>query len=340
MTVARNQGFEILDFTPLTELQPRIPKFITDLGLFTPFYGSTTIAQVERVEDGIDAISAQSRGGNRNYAGRETAIQRNFNTAFFPLDSRFTAQEIQDLKEYGTTQVPASMQNRINRTQERIAKSHASLKERAYYAAVFQGASYAPNYPQAQYDYATEFGVTAKVKPQFDVNFADEATDPRTTIEQQARQHIQKYAGDAGESYRVVAIVGSRVFDALKDHPRCREAYSQYPSESEPLRNRLGGDVLNRSWETEGVLYLEDFMGQQIGALGADEAYFLPLGIADMFQCHYSPADHKDYANTVAQEQYMFLLEDHRTSTVETETSFICVNTRPELVVPAKIQAA
>lgn len=339
MTVARNQGFEVLDFTPLTELFPRIPKFISDLGLFTPYYGSTTIAQVERVEDGIDTIAAQPRGADRNYAGREKAIQRNFNTAFFPLDAKFTPQEIQDLKEYGTTDVPMSMQNRVNRSQERIAKSHATLKERAMYAAVLEGKSYAPNFPQAQYVYADEFGVSAKVKSQFDVDFSDQDTDPRTTIEQQARQHIQKYAGDAGEAYRVVAIVGSQFFDALKDHPKCTQAYSQYPSTSEPLRDRLGANSINRSWETEGVLYLEDFMGQQIGALGADEAYFMPLGISDMFQCHYSPADHKDYANTTAQDMYMWMLEDHRTSRVETETSFICVNTRPELVVPAKIKA-
>ena len=131
----------------------------------------------------------------------------------------------------------------------------------------------------------------------------------------------------------MIAIVGSKFFDGLKDHPLCRAAYSSYASASEPLRNRLGGNLINRSWETEGITYLEDFMGVQLGEIATGEAYFLPLGIEDMFQEHYAPADHKDYANTEAQEMYMFVEETPRTSQVQTETSFIVVNTRPELVV-------
>lgn len=337
MTVARDSGFNILDFTALTELFPRVPKFLGELGLFNEsYFGSTTIAQVERVEDQIDAIQATSRGGDRQFVGKEQAIQRNFTQPYFTLDAKFTAQDIQDLKAYGENpDVPMTMQQRIERSRTRMAKSHAVLRERARYSAL-KGSSYAPGFPQAQYTYATEFGVTTKVKAQISIDFTDVDTDPRTTIEQEARAHIQKYAGDNGDSYQVIAICGSKFFDGLKDHPLCKEAYSSYPSSSEPLRNRLGGDVINRSWETEGITYLEDYMGVQLGEIATDEVWFLPLGIEDMFQTHFAPADHKDYANTTAQEMYMFMLEGSRYDKVETETSFITVNTRPELVVNGK----
>lgn len=336
MPVQTNGEYGIVDFSSLTELFPRIPKFMDQLGLFgETFYGSSTIAQVERVEDQIDDIKATSRGGDRQFVGRESVIQRNFTHPYFTLDGKFTAQDIQDLKAYGEGDMPMTMASRVERTRGRIAKSHAVLRERARYAAL-KGTSYAPNFPQAQYTYATEFGVASKVKAQFTVAFADESVDPRTTIEQEARQHIQKYAGNQADSYQVIAIVGSKFFDGLKDHPKTTAAYSSYASSSEPLRNRLGGDLINRSWSTEGVTYLEDFMGVQLGEIATDEAYFLPLGIEDMFQTHYAPADHKDYANTTAQELYMFMLEGARSDKVETETSFIMVNTRPELVVNAK----
>lgn len=336
MTVARNGDFTVLDYTELTELFPRIPKFLDSLGIFgEAFYGSTTIAQVERVEDQVDDIQATSRGGDRQFVGKESAIMRNFTQPYFTLDGKFTAQDIQDLKEYGSPDMPMTMQSRINRTRTRIAKGHAVLRERARYAAL-KGNSYAPNFPQAQYDYAVEFGVTAKVKPQVGIDFTDLTVDPRTTIEQEARQHIQKYAGNQGDAYQVIAICGSKFFDGLKDHPLTREAYSGYASASEPLRQRLGGDMINRSWETEGVTYLEDFMGVQLGEIATDEVWFLPLGIQDMFQTHFAPADHKDYANTTAQDMYMFMLEGSRYDKVETETSFLQVNTRPELVVNGK----
>lgn len=341
MTI-KSTGYSFLDFSELTELFPRIPKFLDELGLFgDAFYGSSTIAQVERVSDGVDNIIAQARDGDRNYSGGETAIQRNFNVPFFPLDSKkMGAVDIQDMKDFlDNPNVPMTMQKRMDRAQARIAKSHAVLKERARYKAL-KGTSYAPTQPISQYDYATEFGVTAKVKSQITVDFTNASVDPRTTIEQEARQHIQKYAGDQSDSYQVVAIVGSKFFDALKDHPLCRSAYSSYSSDSEPLRRRLGGNLINRSWETEGITYLEDFMGQQLGEVATDEAWFLPLGIEDQFQVHHAPANHKDYANTEAQDMYMFVEETPRTSQVQTETSFIAVNTRPELVVNAKATLA
>lgn len=333
MAVTTNGEFNIIDFTELTELFPRIPKFMDSIGLFgEAYYGQSTIAQVERVEDAVDEIQATARGGDRQFAGRESVIQRNFNVPYFTLDSKFSPQEVQDLKEYGETDMSMTMQSRINRTRTRIAKSHAVLRERAKYAAL-KGNSYAPGYPQAQYDFAAEFGVSAKVASTVTVDFTADDIDPRTTLEQMGRNHIQKYAGDNGDSYQVIVICGSKFFDGLKDHPLCRAAYSSYSSDSEPLRKRLGGDVINRSWETEGVTYLEDYMGVQMGEIATDEAYMLPLGIADMFQVHHAPAAHKAYVNTTAQDMYMFLHEGFREDKVETETSFIVVNTRPELCV-------
>ncbi|AUR86331.1 major capsid protein E [Vibrio phage 1.084.O._10N.261.49.F5] len=337
MTI-KSQGYAFLDFSELTELMPRIPKLLGELGIFREAdYHASTLIEVERVSDGIDDIQAQARGGDRNYSGGEEAIQRQVKIPFFPLDTKkFSAVDIQDMKDFvNDPNIPMTMQKRMDRARDRLARSHAVLRERARYKAL-KGVSYSPNQPASQYNYADLFSVTAKVAPQLAVNFADLDTDPRTTIEQGARQHIQKYAGDQADGYKVIAICGSKFFDGLKDHVLVREAYSRYSSDSEPLRRRLGGEMINRSWETEGVTYIEDFMGQVIGEIATDEVYFLPMGIADMFQEHFAPADHDDYANKAAQEMYLFVEEYGRTKQVQSETSFLQVNTRPELVVNGK----
>ena len=330
----QSTGYNFYDFSTLTELFPRIPKFLGELGLFGEAdYIKSTIAQVERVSDGVDSIKAQSRGGDRNYAGGETAIQRNFNVPFFPLDSKkMGADDIQDMKDFAEDpNVPMTMKKRMDRAQLRIAKSHAVLAERARYAAI-KGTSYAPDDAKCQYDYAAEFGVAAKVHAGVPVDFTDAEVDPRSAAET-ARQHIAKYAGDQSDSYQVIVICGSTYFDSLKSHILVRDAYKSYSSDSEPLRNRLGGNLINRSWSTEGITYLEDTMGVQLGEIGTSEAYAIPLGIEDMFQAVYAPADHPDYANKEAQDMYMFVEETPRKSQVQTETSFLMVNTRPELVV-------
>ncbi|AUR92128.1 major capsid protein E [Vibrio phage 1.170.O._10N.261.52.C3] len=327
-TVSRNGAYEVLDFTSLMELKPRMPTLLERLGLFSDVdYGSTTIAQVERVKEGEDGIQAKARGADRNFAGREDAIQRNFNIPFFPLDSKFTAKEIQDLKAWGTTDVPMSMQDRVLRSTDRVVRSHQRSRARAQYAALL-GNSYSPGFKQAQYDYATEFGVSKKT---FNVTFTDANTDPRATIETEARRHIIDNAQDGAGSYRIIALTGSAFFDALIAHPLVRESYSQYNSDQEPLRNRLGGDAVERTFTTQNITYVEDIHPADSG-LAADKVIFIPLGIEDTLKTHYAPADTLKDANTTAKEMYLFMLSDgHRSEAVETETSMLVVNTRVEL---------
>lgn len=329
MATARKGDFEVLDFTSLVELTPRTPKLISELGLFSDAkFGETTVAQVERVQEGVDAISAKPRGADRNFAGRESGMVRNFNVPFFPLDSKFAAKEIQDMRAYGTSDTPQTVEDRVMRTMGRIERSHALVKEKAFYAAI-KGASYSPDWTQGQYDYAAEFGVSGKVTTA-DVDFTDLLTDPREVLEKEARAHIIDNAQDNGDSYQVIALVGRQYFSALIQHPLVVDAYNSYSSDSEPLRKRLGGNLINRSWETKGITYIEDISGE----IDTDAAYVLPMGISDMFQLHYAPADTLDDANSTASPMYVFMVSDgHRTETVETETSMIAVNTRPELVV-------
>lgn len=329
MTTARKGDFEVLDFTSLVELTPRTPKLITSLGLFSDaMYGETTTAQVERVQEGVDAISAKPRGADRNFAGRESAIVRNFNVPFFPLDSKFTAKEIQDMRAYGTTDTPQSVEDRVMRTMNRIERSHALVKEKAFYAAI-KGNSYSPDWTQGQYNYANEFGVAASVTTA-DVDFTDLLVDPREVLEKDARAHIIDKAQDNKDAYQVIALVGRQYFSALIQHPLVVDAYNSYASDSEPLRKRLGGNLINRSWESKGITYIEDISGE----IATGDAWVIPMGISDMFQLHYSPADTIADANDTAQEMYVFMVSDgHRTETVETETSMIAVNTRRELVV-------
>ena len=52
-----------------------------------------------------------------------------------------------------------------------------------------------------------------------------------------------------------------------------------------------------------------------------------------MFGMAYAPADTIDHANKTAEEVYMFMKSDYRSETIESETSFVCHISRPELIV-------
>lgn len=58
MPVSRNGDFQILDYTGLFEVTPRVNKLVTSMGFHAQYFGSTTVAQIERVVETTDSIVA------------------------------------------------------------------------------------------------------------------------------------------------------------------------------------------------------------------------------------------------------------------------------------------
>lgn len=323
----RNGDFQILDYTGLITTMPRIDTLLSSMNLFTEKFGRTTIAQIERVDDGAGQIKARQRGGQRNHLMSERAKLVNLNIPFFPLDRSIDRADIQNFREYGTEDAPKSVQTEVTRHMMRLRKSQAILKSKAMYAALM-GKSWAPEDSTATYDYYEVWGTT---QVRADVDFTKLAIDPIEVLESEARAHIIDWAGDNGDNYEIVVLASRKWFSALISHPQVTGAYSQYPSTQEMLRRRLGGNANNRIFEHKNILFIEDISGN----IPDGEAFIFPRGIERMFEIYYAPSDTLRDANQVAQELYVFFKESDylREAKIESETSFLTVNNRPELVV-------
>lgn len=323
----QNGDFQILDYTGLIQTLPRVDTLLQSMNLFTENYGRTTIAKIERRDDGASHINAVQRGSVRQHLGNDRKKIVNLNIPFFPLDRSIDRADIQNFREFGTDNAPATVEAEVARHLARIRRSHAILKSRAMYAAL-KGTSWSPNDPVCDYDYYDVWGVTQQTA---DIDFTALAIDPVEVIEAEARAHIIDYAGDQGDNYEIVVMASRQWFSALIGHPQVTGAYSQYPSTQEILRRRLGGNANNRIFEHKNILFIEDISGN----IAAGEAYIFPRGIERMFEIYYAPSDTLEGANQVAQELYVFFKESQylREAKIESETSFLTVNNRPELVV-------
>lgn len=323
----RNGDFQILDFSELIEIVPRIDQLITNMNMFSEFYGRTTTAQIERVDEGVKDIEARRRGGERNYVGSERARLKHFNIPFFPLDRQINAADIQNFREYGTESAPKTVEQEVTRILRRFRNFHAQLKEKAQFAALM-GKSWSPSDTRSQYNYYDEWGVVQKQAP---VDFTSYLIDPFEVIEAEARAHIIDEAGDNGDNYEIVVIADRKWFSALIANPLVQMAYQMYPSTQEMLRRRLGGNSNNRIFEHKNILFIEDISGN----IPEGEAIIFPRGINEMLSLHYAPADTLEDANQPAREIYVFYKESayNRERKLESETSFLAINTRPELVV-------
>ena len=322
-----NGDFQILDYSGLLTTMPRIDTLLQSMNLFTEHYGRTTTARIERLDDGAGHITARQRGGQRNNLAGDRKKIVNLNIPFFPLDRSIDRADIQNFREFGTENAPKSVQAEIDRHMGRLRRNHAILKSKAMYAAL-KGKSWAPEDPVCDYDYYDVWGATQQTA---DVDFTKLGTDPIEVIEAEARAHIIDWAGDNGNNYEIVVLASRQWFSALIAHPQVTGAYSEYPSTQEMLRRRLGGNANNRIFEHKNILFIEDISGN----IAAGEAYIFPRGIERMFEIYYAPSDTLRDANQVAQELYVFFKESQylREAKIESETSFLTVNNRPELVV-------
>lgn len=323
----RQENFTLLDYTGLIELAPYTPRLITAMDLFVPSYGRSTVAEVYRINEKSDVMPARQRSGERNYVGSEIVKRELFNIPFFPLDRAIQAGDIQNFKAYGKPDTPKTVEMEVNRVLARIRNYHANVKEKAQVQAIM-GTSYAPEDSSAQYNYYDVWGLTQEV---VNIDFTDPTTDPADIVESEARAYIIENSGINAGSYSIIALCGRKFFQGIINHPIVQSAYQFYQSGQEPLRLRLNGNINNRMFEHKGVLYIEDISGE----IPTEEAYVFPEGIDDMFQLHYAPADTIAEANQIARELYVFYKESayFRERKLESETSFLAVNSRPEAVV-------
>lgn len=323
----RHGSGSLTDVSFLTALKDRKLNLLEQLGLFEESTGKFTNIQAERIIHSDDTMRSMERGGERQYMDRESIQTENFKIPFFPLDGVAKASDAQDLFEYGTTDVPEKVKNRVTKYVERAQRAHADLLRSAMYTAVTEGTTFAGQGVNNQYvvDYATVWGVTRPAPVGLDLSAA---TNPLLTMETGVVEPLIEAAKDSADEYEIVVLCGSGVFNGYTQHAQVQEDLINSKDESKAYRDRLGGNKIGRVFVHGNITWIED----KSGNIPRDEAYAMPVGIADMFTTHYAPADHKDYANTEAEKMYIFLKEDDREDRVETETSFVCINNRPELV--------
>lgn len=330
MAVTRKSEVEILDFTTEINKIPRQPTLFDQILNIGDEAISTTTVQVDVVQRNLAQMVASRRGGERTNIAAASYITKSFVPAFFTLDGVIRPTDVQNLRQAGTANDLETVDNVRMKIMEDLRRYHGALRQKAIAEAI-KGASYVGNDLYTAYDYYTEFGVTKKT---ITWDWTSATLDPIAKAEE-AWQYVIDNAQDAAGSYELVCLCGKNFFSQLLQNPVFREAYQFYMNGAEPLRTRSGGGSIVRQFSYGNVTYY-DMSSQKIGGtpLIADgAAYFLPVGIPDMFTIYHAPGDLIDSANQPGQELYMVEKRDYRSVKIESETSLICVNKRPELCV-------
>jgi len=331
ITRSFDRPFEMTDLTTDLLLIPNQWGLINDLGIFTDSSVTQHNITFEQVNGTLALITDKIRGERNNVNKDDTRLLRSYAIPHFPLDDHLGPEDVQGKRAYGSDAAETEAEV-LARKMVRIRRNHAATLEFARAFAITTGGIYAPNGTVVG-NYYTDFGITRK-----EVDF-DLGTSTTRVIEkgEEMIAYIQDNIQNGEVVSEVVALCSPEFFGKLIKQAGVVDAYRYYTSTQEPNRDRVGTG-LYRTFYHGGVKYIE-YRGVYNGSrlIPAGDAYFLPMGTADVFFTHYSPANKFSHVNTLGEQAYMFTYRDPKDSKIdiETESNFINLIRRPSVITRA-----
>lgn len=327
------------------------------LGLFTPEYSTQKTIEVTRTKRSSHLVV------DRNWDERNSTIAGRDRDSLllkiphFPLDDAITPNDIDGVVQADSLTDAMELETvasvRADKMMD-LRESHGITLEAARMQLITTGTVYAPTGTlrqgtSATTNFYTEFGVTQTVVP---VDLSS-AADPRgdfRDIKAAIRAGLTPYGQGAVSGF--VALVGSDYFAALMQNAFVTDAvkYTQGPLNAPVLTGVPGSYAgLDARFETItmwGITFIdasaagyEDASGTFVPFVADDEAYFLPLGVRDMFKTYYAPANRFGTINRRAQGSYWFEYANEKDDIIEimTEQNFLNACLYPAAVVKSEL---
>ena len=328
-------NFAVQDWTEELAMIPNIRTPLSDLGIFRAEAVSQTTVSFEQTFGTLGLIGDVHRGGNVLANQDETRKIHTYKVPYHKVIDYLTQADVQGQRAYGSADMADTKAVVLERKMIRMKRSALMTEEYAKFYALTQGKIWSPNGTVAHSSFYTDFGVTRK-EVAFDLSNA--ATDVVAKTEE-IIAHIQdnSLSGDAYTG--VVGLCSPEFFSALIAQAGVKEAYKFYSSTQEPLRQRLGGNTtLYREFTFAGCLFREVRDGVNGNRfIPANECYFVPTGTQDSFISYVAPSAKLDMANTLGENQYLWVYGDPKGEKEEMELEFSHVHLlrRPSAVVRA-----
>lgn len=339
LDIFRSDAFSMVSLTTAVNNVPFQPRRLSQLNLFNPRPVRTTTVAVEEMSGVLSLIQTTPRGAPLDQRNTEKRKIRDFRTVRIAKMDHLTADEIQNIRAFGSEtelmQVQDEVARRLNGPTGLLRQIELTW-ENMMLGAVQGVVTDADG--STIYDWFSEFSITQATEIDFDLDNASPASGAvRKNCSKVVRQMMQAAAGAWIPGQTMVhALCGDAFWDDLTAHTEVRQTYLN-TMEARDLRNGIAYE----SFAYGGVIW-ENYRGTDDGstvAIGTDKAKFFPVNAPGVFEMAYAPAETFDYVNTPGQPVYaMAIPDDKRNAFVDLEVySYpLPICTRPGMLQRAK----
>lgn len=284
----------------------------------------TTAVSIERDGDSLALVPAAERGapGNVTVGSKRDMIP--FNTIHLPTRGVIRADEVQNMRAFGSETEVESVQNLVNK---RLQK----MRQRIEATIAFQrmgavtGKVYDSNGSTVLLDLFARFGITQQTQAL--------ALNVETTDVQQKIRDAKRKAEDAVAGTGVItgwlAVCGRSFYDDFVGHAVVKEAFDRY-NDGAFLRDDM------RKGFVFGDVTWKEYYGK-VGAINyidTNVGYLIPI-VNGLFITRFAPADYIETVNTLGLPYYgkQELMPFGKGVELEAQSNPLNLCTRPRAVI-------
>lgn len=292
MDVFKADPFSLIGMLAAIENVDHKPQFLGSLNLFSSEPQRTRTVQVESQDGVLRLIRTTPIGAPPVTQTRDKRVMRNFNTVRIAKDDVLRADEIQDIRAYGSEtelqQVQAEVARRLQKLHDDVELTWEHHRLGAVQGIVLDADG------DTLVNYFTEFGVVQPTEVDFAFGTLT-AGQVRPKIESEiVRPLIRAAKGAFVTGSRIQAVVGDSFWDAFINHAEVRTSFLNWTAAAELRQGTAFG-----SFHFAGVDWT-NYRGTDDGttvAVATDEAKFFPVNAPGIFQVAWAPAEFLDVAN-------------------------------------------
>lgn len=331
LDIFNDDAFSLRGLTLAMQNVPYQPRMISSLGLFNESGVTSNLMQIEQRGTTLSLISAKPMGVPGRPETKDKSKLIPIATVHLPQRDSVTAAEVQGVRAFGTESEVATVQALVNRQLTKMRNNIDATIEWQRIGAI-KGQVLDADGSTVLMDMFTTFGLTQQTVA---MALTTDATKVKLKVTAAMRLAEQKLGGIMTRGY--LAICGKDFFDALVTHPVVEAAYNRWLDGAFLRDVQRGQDsVASAGFPYAGVAWRE-YSGEVSGQkfVGDDDAYLVPMGVQDMFQTRYSPADYMETVNTVGLPYYakQERMDFDKGVEIETQSNPINFNSRPDAVI-------
>ncbi|RDH41520.1 major capsid protein [Zooshikella ganghwensis] len=288
--IAQDDAFSVEGLTLSINKAVVTPGRIAQLGWFSEDGINTTHINIEVQNQRLILVPAKPRGAPGTSLSREKRYRLSFNTVHLPLEGAVLADELQNIRAFGSSNTLASIQRLVDRELTRMRDSFEVTHEYQRLGAM-RGKILDADGVTVLEDLYDRFKITPNTKT---LNFGQ---DLRTQCMDIKRASEKAQGAIRASRYRV--LMGSEVTNELLKNDDFKKSYERW-QDGQALRDdmRMNINFGGLLWEEYEAQFGDEYF------IGPDEAFVVPEGRPGLFRTVFAPADYMETVNTLGLPYY------------------------------------